>query len=730
MTQWLYGIDLGLFRWVNQSWSHPFLDRLFPFLSGNDFFYPILACLIALLWIKGGPKGRVFVCMTVLGFLLSELLVSNLKDWIARPRPFMTLPPDDMILRLGKGGSGSMPSSHASTWFVGAIVAWIYWRSSRFWLPLLAAAVAISRVYNGVHYPSDIFVGACIGIGCGVLSVYGGNFVWKNVIGKYIPLFTQNIPDLLILKNQKKSPQSLSTLPLKEKTDTNSQYLWLGYFLIGAMLIFRWVYLWAGKIELSEDEAYQWVWSKYLALSYFSKPPMIAYTQWLGTHLWGDTMLGVRFFSPICSAITSFLLLRFLDRQVGARIGFFVVMAGMLAPLLAVGSILMTVDPLAVLFWTAVLVCSWKAIQEDSLTSWIWTGIWIGFGFLSKYSTPLLLFSWAFFFLLSKPARKQLKKPGIYMALGISLLFSLPVLIWNYQNDWISYHHVVEHGEASKAWKFTLRFFGDFTGAELGLLNPVFFFMTLWASIAFWKKRDMLTLYLFSMGGPIFAAYWLYTFHSRVLPNWIAPAVISLFALAGIYWGQLEASRPKLTRRLFTAGFIVGLLMVIPLHDSNLIQKVSGKTLPAKLDPLRRVRAWSTLAEQVEEVRERLQTETGSKFFIVADHYGLTGQLSFEIPLARESLNPPVNPLVFYLYSTGPDNQFYFWPTYRTLRVGENAVFVTEVDKPKETPPERVLNDFEKVENLGYYEIEYRGRVFRRVQLFACYNCKPLPSPQ
>ena len=132
----------------------------------------------------------------------------------------------------------------------------------------------------------------------------------------------------------------------------------------------------------------------------------------------------------------------------------------------------------------------------------------------------------------------------------------------------------------------------------------------------------------------------------------------------------------------------------------------------------------------MEEVRERLQTETGSKFFIVADHYGLTGQLSFEIPLARESLNPPVNPLVFYLYSTGPDNQFYFWPTYRTLRVGENAVFVTEVDKPKETPPERVLNDFEKVENLGYYEIEYRGRVFRRVQLFACYNCKPLPSPQ
>ena len=726
MTQWLHGLDLELLRWVNQSWSHPLFDGLFSFLSGNVIFYPLLVCLVIALWLKAGTKGRVFICLTILGFLFSELLVSQLKDWIARPRPFMSL--DDVILRLGKGGSGSMPSSHSSTWFLGATVSWIYWRRSRLWMPLLAAGVAISRVYNGVHYPSDIFVGACIGVLVGLSTVYGGNYFWKHIMNRYFPLFTRKLPDLLCREASQGSAQQSSAVSLREKPDTNTQYLWLGYLLIGAMLIFRWCYLWAGKIELSEDEAYQWVWSKYLALSYFSKPLMIAYTQWLGTHLWGDTMFGVRFFSPVCSAITSFLLLRFLDRQADERIGFFVVLAGMLAPLLAVGSILMTVDPLAVLFWTAVLVCSWKAIQEDSLRSWIWTGVWIGFGFLSKYSTPLLLFSWAFFFLLSKPAHKQLRKPGIYLALGISLLFSLPVLIWNFQNDWISYHHVVEHGETAKAWKFTLRYFGDFTGAEFGLLNPVFFFMALWAAIAFWKKRDMLTLYLFSMGGPIFGAYWLYTFHSRVLPNWIAPAVISLFALAGIYWGRLEATRPKLTRRLFTAGFIIGLLMIIPLHDSNLVQKVSGKPLPPKLDPLRRVRAWSTLAEQVEEVRQRLEAQTESTFFIVADHYGFTGQLSFEIPLARESLNPPQCPLVFYLHSTEPENQFYFWPSYRTLRVGENAVFVNQVDEPRLTAPERILNDFERVENLGFYEIQYRGRTFRRVQLFACYNCKALPS--
>lgn len=724
MMQWLQNADLGLLRWINQSWSNSFFDEVFPFLAGNDFFFPLLACVILALWIKGGRRGRIFICLALLGFLLSELVVSHIKDWVARPRPFMVW--DDIIVRVGKGDSGSMPSSHTSTWFVLTTVAWIYWKSSRWWLPILALAIGISRIYNGVHYPSDVFVGACIGTLAGLIAVYGGELLWKKV-SRWIPLLSHNIPSLLHPEQQgtvSTPDKSHSTVGGKGATDV--QYLRLGYVLIGVMLLFRWWYIGEEKIELSEDEAYQWVWSKYLALSYFSKPLMIALTQWCGTHIWGDTLFGVRFFSPVCSAITSLLLLRFLYREANGRVAFFVTVAGMLAPLLAVGSILMTVDPLAVLFWTAAMVCGWKAVKEDSLRSWIWMGVWVGFGFLSKYSTPILLFSWAFFFILCKPSRIQLRKPGIYLAFAISLVFSLPVIIWNYQNDWISFYHVIEHGETGKAWHPTLRFFGDFTGSELGLLNPIFFCMAFWATIRFWKHRNMLTIYLFSLGGPLFAAYWLYTFHSRVLPNWIAPAVISLFALAGIYWGEMEKVKPKLTKRLYIAGFIVGLIMIIPLHDTNLITKVSGYSLPPKIDPLRRVRAWSTLAEQVESIRTKMETETGEPCFVIGSHYGITGQLSFGIPKARESLNPPVKPLVFYMHSTWPENQFYFWPSYRTLRVGENALFVTEVDEPEPIPPERITKDFEQVENLGYYEIKYRGRVFRRVQIFACMHCKAL----
>ena len=77
-----------------------------------------------------------------------------------------------------------------------------------------------------------------------------------------------------------------------------------------------------GGIELTEDEAYQWLWSKHPALSYYSKPPMIAYAQWLGTHLWGDNEFGVRFFSPVIAAMMSLLVLRFMAREAGARVAF------------------------------------------------------------------------------------------------------------------------------------------------------------------------------------------------------------------------------------------------------------------------------------------------------------------------------------------------------------------------------------------------------------------------
>src|SRR5208282_1331509 len=132
-------------------------------------------------------------------------------------------------------------------------------------------------------------------------------------------------------------------------------------------LIARWLYLASGVVELSEDEAYQWLWSKHLALSYYSKPPGIALIQFAGTSLFGNTAFGVRFFSPLFTAIASVMMLRFLAREMSARAGFWLLLIVSATPLLSAGAILMTIDPPLVLCWTWAFVAGWRAVQSDGL---------------------------------------------------------------------------------------------------------------------------------------------------------------------------------------------------------------------------------------------------------------------------------------------------------------------------------------------------------------------------
>ena len=507
----------------------------------------------------------------------------------------------------------------------------------------------------------------------------------------------------------------------------DEHWLRLGYVCIALLLLARLVYIASGTIQLAEDEAYQWLWSKHLALSYYSKPPLIAYTQFLGTWLWGDTAFGVRFFSPVISAVVSLLVFRFFAREVNARAGFFLLLIVTATPLLAVGAVLMTVDPLSVLFWTAAMLAGWKAVQDNATTGqWLWAGLWMGLGFLSKYTELFQLLCWALFFALWPPARKQLRRPGPYLALLVNVVCALPVLIWNYQRGWITVIHVAEDAGSGQAWHPTLRYVGDFLGSEAGLLNPVFFVATIWAAMAMWRRgrHNPLLVFFFCMGAPEFLAYLLNAFHSRNLPNWIAPSVVPLFCLMVVYWDTQWRLGARRLKGWLTAGLLLGFALVIVGYNTDLVRKLSGRYLPVKLDPLHRVRDWDTTARVVGQAREELLAE-GKPVFIIADHYGLASQVSFYLPEARAALQG--TPLVYYLSSAKPRNQFYFWPGY-SGRKGENAIYVRELDRSAPAPlppPPQLTNEFESVTALGVRNVMYHEQfLLRPLQIFACRGLK------
>lgn len=172
------GIDEQLFYLINQGLKNPFLDKWMPIVTNIDNWLWLLVLGWIALFIFGGRKGRLVCISAIIAVLIADNLVSYiLKPFFGRTRPLVPL-------ELAHTVSPSFPSNHATNVFaIAMILSWYYKRLSPVWFTG-ASIVGFSRIYIGVHYPSDVIGGAFTGIVCALFVIWVGNrLVWKRNLG-------------------------------------------------------------------------------------------------------------------------------------------------------------------------------------------------------------------------------------------------------------------------------------------------------------------------------------------------------------------------------------------------------------------------------------------------------------------------------------------------------------------------------------------------------------------
>lgn len=256
--------------------------------------------------------------------------------------------------------------------------------------------------------------------------------------------------------------------------------------LVGFFFIFRLAL--ALSTGLGTGESYYFRGAYDVALSYLDQPPLFFWLSHLSLKLFGLNTLALRLPDVILFSGTTWVLFLLARQLFNEKSALYTVIIFNLSAVYVIDGIWFQPDAPLLFFWAVSLYVLAKIFfprkegelgKSDSDRSesdkpklfWLWVllGVGIGLTGLSKYHVVFFFCGMVLFILTRKI--KLLKHPGLYVACIICGLFFLPILIWNYQHDWISIKFQSSRAVAQP--DFTLHFdwfLRSFVGQALWLL--------------------------------------------------------------------------------------------------------------------------------------------------------------------------------------------------------------------------------------------------------------------
>jgi len=462
--------------------------------------------------------------------------------------------------------------------------------------------------------------------------------------------------------------------------------------------------MFASALGLGIDESYMVAAGRKLQLSYFDHPPIAWWMAWAAGHLTGsESPVVVRLPFIALFGVTTLLMYRLTAALFSREAGLWAAIVLNLVPVFGISSAswVLPDGPLVAALLGAA-VCLVAGLRSDSRAAWGWwlgTGICAGLALCAKYSAVLTIVG-AAGFLLSEPiSRRWLARPHPYAAGLVALVIFLPVLVWNAENDWVSF--LFQAGRAEGGFH-AIGPIATTAGAAAFLLPWIWVPLMVCGFLALRRGPSGRERWLLvCLAAPPLILFTVASLWGNVLFHWAAPGYLMLLPLLGDAVAQhWRTSRAVHLWLAATAGFVV-------FGSSLLASEVRFNWLPAMIgdfrlgkDPSLDVIDWTSLTDDLAE-RGFLDRPN---LVIAALRWSDAGKIDYAL-----GGRLPVMCL-------GPDARQYGLLARHQDYAGEDVLIVTRA------PFEKIIGQywflFDSIEPIAPATVLHAGRPALRLNLF------------
>lgn len=315
----------------------------------------------------------------------------------------------------------------------------------------------------------------------------------------------------------------------------------------------------AASTELFDDEAYYWVYSKFLDWGYYDHPPMIALLIKAGTIIFPGE-LGVRFMIVLIGTASIYIIEK-LTRPTDLRLFYAIVLN---IVVLQIGGIIAVPD-IPLLFFTALFFLAYKRFTADvNFVNALWLSIVIALLLYSKYHGLLIILA------TLGSNLKILKQPLTWLVISFSVLLFLPHVLWQLEHGLPSLnYHLFERVSPPYSVSFTT----DYIAGQLLIAGPLLGWLMIWSAFKYKPVDEMQKAMQWSLSF-VYVLFLISSFKSRTEANWTVPLLVPLIVLA---YHHLESNR-KFQKWIFAvlpaSIFLVLLVRVFMILDTPLIEKL------------------------------------------------------------------------------------------------------------------------------------------------------------